>query len=329
MNLKREIGSEFWDVPVIDHAHIVFPASTTWFLSGRCALQAIIAHAGIRSVSLPSWLCDSMIKPFADAKVKVSFYSALEPICNIHTDALLIMDYFGYVRPSSVEGYHGIVIRDVTHSIFSTVPADADYYFGSLRKWAGFWTGGYGWTSNGQALPVVYGDDHGYVALRSRAMEEKNAYIRGGLGSAEKVFLKTFAQAEDMLECCGNLPAHDRDIQLAKKLDIAWIREKRRENAACLLEEVSNYALFPTLEQQDCPLFVPITVPDGKRDALRWYLIERGIYCPVHWPLSALHTMDNRDKEIYKNELSLVCDQRYTTADMEYVIRAIKEYWKG
>ena len=76
-------------------------------------------------------------------------------------------------------------------------------------------------------------------------------------------------------------------------------------------------------------MFVPILVPDGKRDGLKRYLIKKGIYCPIHWPVGKYHRLDERTEYIYKNELSLVCDQRYTEEDMERIVKAIQLFMEG
>lgn len=322
----KEIGSEFWKIPVYNQENGIFPAHTNWFLSGRCALQAIIRDWGGKSIALPSWLCESMIKPFLDAGVTVEFYPALEPIRNIRAEGILIMDYFGYVRPLDMESYDGTIIRDVTHSVFSKEYKDADYYFGSLRKWAGFWTGGYAWTKDGRVLPIENGDDHGYTPLRKQAMEEKAAYMEAGAG--EKVFLGTFGKADEVLEDCGALPADARDIALAKQLDVTLIRERRRANAARLLQSLADIAVFPELGKQDCPLFVPVCLPKEERDALRKALISQAVYCPVHWPRSVYHTAGTETCKLYETELSLVCDQRYTVEDMERIIEIVQAFRK-
>ena len=70
----KEIGSEFWDVPVTEIENNIFPKSTQWFLSGRSALQAIINDIKeCHTVAMPSWCCDSMVKPFVDAGYTVRF----------------------------------------------------------------------------------------------------------------------------------------------------------------------------------------------------------------------------------------------------------------
>ena len=76
-------------------------------------------------------------------------------------------------------------------------------------------------------------------------------------------------------------------------------------------------------------MFVPVLVPYGKRDELRKYLIENEIYCPVHWPESKYHKLDERTEYIYQNELSLVCDQRYTESDMNRIVEVIKTYMEN
>ncbi len=331
--VKKEIGSEFWDVPMAEKKNGLFPKCTQWYLSGRSALQAIIAELGdIRSVSLPSWCCDSMVKPFAEVGVNINFYkaavenNALVQKIEYDSDVLFLMDYFGYTAPApDVSGFKGIIIRDVTHSIFSASYSDADYYFGSLRKWCGVWTAGYAWTNDGHPLPIKQNDDLGYTLLRDKAMQLKNSYIHG-LGVTDKGYLQFFDEAEEILEKVGIVSAADRDVMLASKLDVEYIRQRRRVNAEVLRSAFADWLIFSEKKESDCPMFVPVLVPNGKRDELRRFLISNNIYCPIHWPVSEYHRLTKQEKFLYENELSLVCDQRYTEDDMRRVVQIIKSF---
>ena len=328
---NREIGSEFWDVPVSE-GNSMFSSDTAWFLSGRSALECIIAEikskTNAKIAALPSWCCDSMIVPFENFGIEVRFYPVYRGngkfIQNISAaegcDILFVMDYFGYASESSKENFDGIVIRDLTHSVFSKIYDDAEYYFGSLRKWAGFLTGGFARGIEDRKLPT----DELYTLVREKAMKEKLDYITGK--SESKDYLKGFALAEEYLETAPLAGADVRDVEAARVLDVDGIKNQRRKNAKALLSAVSDMAIFPNMNENDCPLFVPILVPNGERDALRRHLIEREIYCPVHWPLTEHHNPDKRTIEIYENELSLVCDQRYDESDMERIIKAIREF---
>lgn len=329
----REIGSEFWDVPIASKTNDLFPEKTQWYLSGRSALHAVIHDLGeVRSVSLPSWCCDSMIKPFIDAGLEVKFYpvffnEGLVQEFAFDADILFLMDYFGYtgVTPD-LSGYEGIVIRDVTHSLFSASYHDADYYFGSLRKWCGVWTGGYAWTKDGHKLDEGK-IDIDYVSLRKQAMHEKGQYIDGRRN--DKEYLKIFSDAEDLLEGMSVFQAAERDIKVAYHLNVEEINDKRRANAEVLRKAFSDWLIFSSTSPTDTPMFVPVLVPDGKRDELRRFLIKEEIYCPIHWPVSVYHRLNEKEQFSYDNELSLVCDQRYTEEDMSRIVETINSFIGG
>ena len=304
--MNREIGSEFWEIPLAAEENDLFPADTHWYRSGRTALGSVLDHIlaqrSIRTMALPSWCCETMVEPFLSRGIQVRFYAVTVDeqgrLCQQlpdpgWCDGILVMDYFGYARQGAIPQGWGLVIRDVTHSLFCGVPSDADYVYGSLRKWAGFWTGGFAWGSeplpaSGQSLTEA--DD--YVVLRRQAMAEKSRYLSG-------------------------------------QLEVPFMRERRRQNAAQLLDHVRDYALFPGLRAEDCPLFVPIVLPHETRDALRRYLIEQEIYCPVHWPLSPLHRCEGAERRLYDESMSLVCDQRYDAKDMQRLCQAVDHFLKG
>lgn len=329
--MHSEIGSEFWNVPTGNRDNGFFPLNIQWYLSGRSALQAIVKdlkHS--TSVAMPSWCCDSMIKPFTDAGFSVCFYpvwfdNGIRQEPRYDCDVLFLLDYFGYTSATKgLSEYKGIVIRDITHSVFSSSYTDADYYFGSLRKWCGIWTGGYAWTKDKHKLLIRNSNDQGYTALREQAMELKRKYITGEID--EKGYLKLFDKAEDILENIGVSPASERDVQQANHLNITQIKSRHRENAEVLRKAFSEWLVFHEIKGTDCPMFVPVMVPDGKRNELRQYLIQNSIYCPIHWPVTQYHKLNDNERFIYDNELSLVCDQRYTPDDMNRMVKTIKRF---
>ncbi len=333
--LKNEIGSEFWSVPVSGENQLFAQRNVSWYLSGRAALNAIIKEIrkerSVKTAMLPSWCCDSMILPFLENGIRVSFYSVCyekgKLIQKINqgekADILLVMDYFGYIREQAFDTM-AIVIRDLTHAVFSQKD-DADFYFGSMRKWAGFYTGGFAFAKDQRSLPC-YSDlrEADIIQKRKNAMLEKAKYIEGTTESKE--YLKKFSEAEDLLDGCFNGVASLQDVSRIRQLDFLYIKEKRRENAAFLLENFHDLAVFDEIGENDCPLFVPILLDEKERDGLRRHLIKEQIYCPIHWPLTEHHCLTEKGKEIYQRELSLVCDQRYSVKDMERMVLSVKRY---
>lgn len=340
--MRTEIGSEFWNVPVTDERNKLFPEETLWFQSGRSALSYIIADImhkhNVETVGMPSWCCESMIRPFAVSGLKVCFYDVFVDKMNTFVqrvdsvfdcDVILLMDYFGFCKSPDVSGYKGIVIKDITHSIFGTRSKEADYCFGSLRKWCGIKTGGFAyakekWSSNN----IIRQVDLHYVELRKNAMVKKADYISGIHN--DKEYLNIYQQAEQYLEDNSDmciLGADKTDIELAQKIDVQKVKECRRQNARVLLEELKDIVMFSELDSSDCPLFVPIIVPKRNRTELRNELIKKEIYCPVHWPLSHFHQISAVATDVYESEISLVCDQRYGVSDMERLAQEIKNYF--
>lgn len=306
--MRREIGSEFWDVPVCDAKNSLFPNNTLWFLSGRIALKYIISDCSIKSVAIPRWCCNTMVDPFIQEGVHITYFDSIVPT---ETDAILIMDYFGYTDQYKVpDEYKGIVIRDVTHSIFSKNYDDADYYYGSLRKWAGFYTGGFAW-KNGEweSEEIIAEPDTEYVEYRKKAMEQKKMYILGQSDSKE--YLDLFSKAEERLNQCGISGSCAEDIEKALYLDIDFIKKTRRNNAKELIRHLES--MYP-IKETDCPLFVPIRLKN--RNSIRNKLIENHIYCPVHWP----------ESDLDGTELSIVCDQRYDVKDMQRICEVIDAF---
>lgn len=329
-----EIGSEFWQADNSTKSNQFFPSQTKWFLSGQNALNYIIddikSKHDVSSVALPSWCCDSMIIPFVINDFNISFYDVeLKNNCLVQKidkecDVILAMDYFGYESNYNMLSYDGVVIRDLTHSVFTKKYNDATYYFGSLRKWTGVYTGGYAWSNEEWTKEILVKDvDRRYVSLRCQAMKQKRDYIEGLTNS--KGYLEKYEEAEKVLDSCnlkGVYNAAIEDTLVIQTLDVDKIKRKRRENANELLKSISNIALFSELSGNDCPLFVPIIVE--KRNELKKMLISNGVYCPVHWPISKYHVLTAETRTIYEKELSIICDQRYSVRDMKKICRLIK-----
>lgn len=332
--MRTEIGSEFWDVPLTVKENHVFDKAT-WFVSGRAAFRSIlqqikIENAGLKPLkaALPSYLCESMIEPLIKENIGYKYYAVTFENgffrcdysniddCNI----IIVIDYFGYEALSNDFPRFGkTIIRDLTHSIFIKAYDDADYYFGSLRKWAGFLCGGFAWKKEGRLFkPTEVVND--YVALRKKAMVMKSDYIFEKTNS--KDYLNIYQKAEDLLENCDIAINDSSDIKKAKYLDIEFIKKTRRNNAAILIDGLEDICLITSLNQNDCPLFVPIAI--NNRDKLKSFLIARDIYCPIHWakPYKNRSVSD----KLYEKELSLVCDQRYSTNDMRRIVSTIREF---
>ncbi len=328
----NEIGSEFWQKKTTKKEKT--KNNLAHLLSGRTALDFIIkdikAERQLGSVMLPSYCCESMIEPFERNGVDVRFYKVSEESIDYPTnncDAVLIFDFFGYEEPFNAkialaESDNGkITIYDSTHKL-NGPSIKVDYAFCSYRKWQ---------YCNFSEVRKLTGDfciskpvnlNTAYCEMRDKAARLKAAYMAGD--KADKLeFLKLFSSAEDMLN--HDYVGYTGEIA---DVDIKAVIEARRRNAHHLISGLQNIPGIKlwkaTLGPTDTPLFVPILVRNGLRDALKIYLIKNFIYCPVHWPLSRSH---GAYRDIYDEELSLICDQRYSIEDMDREVEVIKNFF--
>lgn len=331
--MYNEIGSEFWqkyDKSINNDGNEIA------LLSGRTALDFIIkdlkASGAFGSIMLPSYCCDSMIDPFIRNNVEVSFYKASHKELDFHEnnkDAVLLLDYFGYVddqvtRIANRAKDNGqLVIYDATHYLGERDIA-ADYSFRSYRKWF-FCNYASVIKADGEwKIPFPTQINSVYVENRNIAAELKKDFISKGIGE-KNVFLNMFSKAETLLK-------EDYLNYFGEKVvcDISYIAEVRRANARRLIDglcEIKEIKFWRNqIKDIDTPLFVPILVQKNIRNELRRYLIEHQIYCPIHWPVSKLHSNING---IYENELSLVCDQRYSFDDIDREIEVVKNFFRG
>ena len=340
----KEIGSDFWKVEQKDH-------DIRFFLSGRTALEYIIRDILSRgvfdSVLLPSYCCHTMIEPFIRNGIYIRFYDVYIREGKLQVDVpepkrreiYFLINYFGYQDlqgpdRKEIREKWDCIIEDCTHSwlMKKAEISYVDYRFTSYRKWTG--TGAVASAERVGAhfhigKPIRINKE--YEKLIGDAEKRKKEYIEENRGD-KKEYLKLFQEAEEELsrnyEDC--VPEYERQYRLMN-LDLNIIREKRRENAEVLLNHLKDMKeLMPMISEiqpEDVPLFVPVMAEPGKRDLLRQYLIEKQIYCPVHWPVSELHQISGRAKEIYDRELSLVCDQRYGRREMERIAEALKRFY--
>lgn len=352
--MKPEIGSEFWTgCTPLNGSGVkqLLPAGmkTYYTLCGRTALELVLRDAmkdrQLRKAYLPSYCCHTMIEPFTVKDIQVQFYDVFFTDTGIgcdfaednDCDLVFLMDYFGFrdadtaPRAARQKAMGKCVVYDATHAMFckNMDYSACDYVFGSFRKWFGVNAGFCAKRGDWEAFPVLT-ENPRYTTARHTAFDQKRRFMAGEPVNKD-AFLQTFSQTEESLET--DYMGYGPDAESLKILDtvnVDLIRRKRRENAACAMEKIGSSGIVSSPYQRvgsdDCPLFVPLKIDTEARTALRRTLIDNRIYLPIHWPLSDLHCTNAISEQIYKTELSFVCDQRYDPDDMDRAIQIIRSF---
>lgn len=319
-----EIGSEFHRVAPDSGHGLIYPRPGSLVFSGRTAIEAVLRNLpNAHTALLPSYCCDSMVVPFRATGIDVKFYEVtwnegLKIEIDKNADILFWCNYFGFRSPYlSMPSFDGVIIEDITHSFLSTVPSHphSDYLVASLRKWEPVKSGGYcSVEMNGEEPPEEF------IDLKTAAMELKTEYLKEPKSEKKERFLRMFGESNHWLAeyYSGRIiDSFSRDY--LDRVDVEGQRKIRRENAKVLYEGLKNKVQFMFPEQDmDCPLFIPILLPN--RNEVRAHLTKNEIYCPVHWPKP-----EGCESNIYSQELSLICDQRYGIDDMERIVSTLRE----
>lgn len=324
------------------------------FNSGRSALKFYLKEIYHKKHKrgiflLPSYLCGSIIQPFNELKIPFHFYKInknleidhqfLKRLITDSVGGILFIHYFGFPQDKiilkfldSLKSFGIDIIEDITHSILNTEPGVyGDYIFSSLRKIFPIPDGGF--LKSNQGTLQNFELKQGYDATwgnRLVGFLYKDKYLKGKLSDKNK-FLALFKNAEDILDT--------REIEilsitrfsklLLNKFNPTRIAKQRRQNFNFLLKQLrkSNQValLYKNLDEKICPLGFPILTDE--RDSLKAKLIENNIFPPIHWELPG-----NIDKEEFSESwelsnqiLTIPCDQRYTLADMQYVVDVINK----
>lgn len=333
---NKEIGSEFW----LEYEGISLSSNRdgVYVLSGRTAIdliiQDIIIQRKIKNVYLPAYCCDSMIFPFTSRGIKVELYDiSFSGLLNYHIDInkkcdiFYVSNYFGYENNidndiiNHFKNKGSIIIYDKTHSfLIENDNTLYDYSFSSIRKWMGVIGGA-----------VVEGitnynlKEYPYLNCKKEAMMEKKKYLEGDTNISKDNFLQKYNEfGHHLTDDYINYEMDNLSYNIYKNTDIEKIREIRRTNSRHIHESIEKIGFLCELTDNACPLFVPILFnTKEERDSIRKKLIDKQIYCPIHWPKNKLVSSEMEVNNIFDKELSLICDQRYTIDDMNIIINNI------
>lgn len=339
-NRSEIIGGEFdVDLQSLKYSHSgnVCLDGLYKYSSGRSALYHILLDVkkrnNITKILLPDYLCSSVVIAAEKASVEVVFYPLNDKLeleeqhfANLYEEkcAVLLINYFGlqdlqnqvaYVRSLNKDA---VIIEDDVQGFyeFQKELIGVDYKFTSLRKTFACPDGGLVKTEN--FLPEVntVNKFHQYKLAGSilKSLRKPKYYD-------DAVYLSMFEKGESMIDDEITEGMSDMAIDIISKTDIDRLAYIRRRNAKFIcdgLESLGLNTVLPVTEDK-IPLFVPIYLDD--RNKVRKYMFQHNCFCPVHWPLEGMNV--KKGAEMAEHELSIIVDQRYTNADMEYILDLI------
>ena len=335
-NQKDIIGGEFRIDPYVLQSEIRNDLTPNFSL-GRTCLYGIldcIQHR-IEGVLFPDYVCNSVTEVPARLGISMKHYhitldfdpdvdSLKEAINEFRGNcAILLISYFGMVDLNAVISilrteYRDvfIIVDDVQNYYGFGKNCDFDYCFTSYRKWFAVPDGAE--VLRKKTMPEIesYLPQADYVWHKAAGNLLKNyKYLIG-----DSISLELIDRGEAMMDEEYRFRCSDFSLKLIQRIDTKLIAERRKTNAEFLHKRLKHLNIQHLYDSTSVPLFIPIVVEE--RDKIRRKLFEDEIFVPIHWPI--IDSVAQGNNQLYKTELSLICDQRYDENDMERIVRGIE-----
>ena len=119
-------------------------------------------------------------------------------------------------------------------------------------------------------------------------------------------------------------------VDIIEYYDFDALKRQRRENYRYMLEHCPKsdaYTIvFPYLDDATVPSHFTLYAAD--RGKFKEYLSQNGIHATSYWPVGPYINLEGHTDcaYIYDHVISIPCDQRYTTEDMAYICRVLKDF---
>lgn len=305
--------------------------SHLYFHNARSAVHFLLDKLAVKSIWLPAYICPEMSQIAAGSR-DLKYYPLVDGLMPevgflrqhlLPGEAVVGVDYFGRspARPflDFVQSRRDVLwIEDRGQAICPGGAPWGDYVFYSPRKVAGVPDGGILVGVSG-SLPAFSPQAHKSFSFVIPALHR---FERPG-----EDWHAIYREVEDAMNV-SRLGMSRLSLMILDRLDAQDIQNIRRANFAYLKCQLGQYYLFKDMEDSD---FVPFGFPMRHAEAglLCEALRKRRIYVPRHWPcLPSPADQFSNEHRLAGELMTLPCDQRYSLADMAFMVDVIREQLK-
>ena len=305
--------------------------------NARSGINILVDLLKPRSIWMPSFLCDVLLK--AVHNINVKFYEvdshlqvSREWLDTVQGDELVVLiDYFGFqfdpALATRIKECGSWILEDASQALHSShVGNYSDFVLFSPRKFLGVPDGGIlRYNANMDFSGIQLKDPPSEWWLRSlnSTILRREFDLYGG----ERSWFSLFQENEKNSPIGPYSMSSLSKTLLEHSFDYSCVIEKRIENYKVLNNYLSQFALFPNLPADVVPLGYPIHLEN--RDYVRKILFDNNIYPPVHWPINDMVPQTFVESHhLADTILTLICDQRYNPTDMKRTAEIVLQYAK-
>lgn len=306
-------------------------------VNARSGLRLLVERLRPRCTWLPSYLCDSLVRPLKAAAASFQFYPvdyhlhipSLNWLEDIQPgDLVVFIAYFGFPLQQGLaqaaRERGAWALEDDSQALLSAHhDPQAHFRLYSLRKFIG--------VPDGAILALIDPD----VRLSPRLapppprwwLQALNACLlrrefdrHGG----DQGWSRLSNLAESAMPLKPYRMSEISRLVMSSRVDYQALAARRIANYRLLLERLGEFALFPYLPDGVVPLGFPVRVRN--RNEVFKQLVDQQVHPLLHWDLRGWAPASFQDSQhLSRNILTLICDQRYDDADMHRTAEIVSQ----
>ena len=310
------------------------------YACGRHAFSALLGHHDWKRIWIPAYFCYEVISHIEQLNIAIELYNdfpnntnskeIIESLPIREGDVLLRVNYFGVDLSAETLDIDIPIIEDHTLGLNSewAKNSTADWCVASLRKSLPIAIGGMLWSPKQHTLPQSVELTNEVVELadkRYEAMSLKTAYLNNQFHQKD-VFRNLYIETEQQIETLQVSGLDNRTIEIIAHLNIeTWLNTKR-ENWETAHHLLTPYAIRH-IENAKSPFSILLKCTSNEeREQLKKHLIQRHIYPAILWTIPEDLPFDEA-KAYADTMLSVHCDARYNSEDIEHICKQIIEFY--
>jgi len=306
-------------------------------VNARSAIRLLVGQLTPQQVWCPSYLCHTILEAIRGTMAGVRFYEVNYDLVIASYDWLdqvqegdlvIFIDYFGFIGDPDcavrARKRGAWVLEDASQALLSGIVGRfSDFILYSPRKFVGIPDGGILCNHSKfhfQHVDLMAPPSNWWRKAFLASVLRREFDIHGGTRQWFELFQETEPNAPIGSFAMSELSR----VLLQNNFDYTTIAQRRVGNYHTLADKLGSLALFPHLPDQIVPLGFPIRMKN--RDVIRQVLFAHEIYPPVHWPIP--ETVPREYVESHKlaaEVMTLPCDQRYDSSDMNRIAEVVAE----
>ena len=286
--------------------------------TGRACFAAVLKHVKPKRVHMPFYMCDTVVEVARAAEVEVAFYAldhALLPSAPLHPESdelLMVMNYFGlqsaFTREAATSWGRRCQV-DNTQAFFDQAESGC-WTLCSARKFFGVPDGAYLYAPEPINIPA------------SRRTRPDISHLTNRLAGQQQLAYRQCRRYEAKVDSAIRQMS-ELSERLLSAFDYAHIAAQRRANYLKLHEVLGQLNKFDArLPAEAVPYCYPLLLAEPVDRA---ELAKHRLYVPTIWQDVIDRAGDDFpfERAFANRLLPLPIDQRYTTVDMQELLRKL------